>query len=110
MAFLKVCIPGYSDGFGRMDHAMEMRPIPPAPFPTRKGERMAFLKVCIQGYSDGVARIDHAMNPKKPIAISPFLVGRGPGGRSQKVKPEFIVNPGFSFVRVIVLRHQISVS
>ncbi len=22
MAFLKVCIQGYSDGFGRMDHAM----------------------------------------------------------------------------------------
>ena len=44
MAFLKGCIPGYSDGFARMDHAMEMRPIPPAPFPARKRGAHGFLE------------------------------------------------------------------
>ncbi len=63
MAFLKVCIQGCFDGFGRMEHAMQIQkplhtiprktfrhspflasPIPPAPFPTRKGGAHGFLK------------------------------------------------------------------
>ncbi len=44
MAFLKVCIQGCFDGFGRLDHAMKKRPIPPAPFPARKGGAHGFLE------------------------------------------------------------------
>ena len=52
---------------------------------------MAYIYAC----SDGFARMDRAMNPKKPLAIP--LARRGPGGRYEKVKPEFTVNPGFCF-------------
>ncbi len=114
MVFLKICIPGYSDGFARMDNAMNPkkplaiplgRPIaiPPSsqdlsprpPFLRGKGERMAFLKVCIQGCFDGFERMEHAMKIQKPLHTiprkthrhSPFLLGRGPGGRSPSHPP-----------------------
>ena len=60
--FLTVCIPGYSDGFGRGD-------LSPRPLSYEERGAHGFLTVCIPGYSDGFGRIDHAMNPKKPLAI-----------------------------------------
>ena len=74
---------------------MKMRPIPPAPFPTRKGGAHGFLKVCIPSCSDGFERMDHAMNlkktsrhsPRKTAHRSPFLLGRGLGGRSPSEQP-----------------------
>ena len=63
---------------------MKIRPIPPAPVIRfahcrlrlclqGKGERVVFLKVCIHACSDGFERMDRVMNPKKPLAVPPFL-------------------------------------
>ena len=55
-------------------------PIPPAPFPTRKGGAHGFLKVCIPSCSDGFERIDHALETQTPRTTSrhsPFLTGTG---------------------------------
>ena len=89
MAFLKGCIQGCFDGFGRMDHAIETQTplaqslaqplaIPPSsqdlsprpPFLQGKGERVAFLKVCIQGCFDGFGRMDHAIETQPSLAQS----------------------------------------
>ena len=47
---------------------------------------------------EGIKRLNIPhQSPRQSSRHSPFLVGRGPGGRSEKVKPEFTVNPGFTF-------------
>ena len=86
-------------------HPPRHRPIPPAPFPARKGGAHGCLTVCLPGYSDGFGRMDHAMNPKNLSRNpsqnpSPFPLPRrhrrslqrakrvtGLGGRSHLAKP-----------------------
>ena len=48
-----------------------MGPIPPAPFPTRKGGAHGFLTVCIPSCFDGFERMDHAIETQTPLAIPP---------------------------------------
>ena len=86
MAFLKGCIPGYSDGFARMDHAMEpqkpiaqslAKPLTVPPSSQEGGQGVGpNLKDCIPGYSDGFARMDHAME-MRPIPPAPFPTRKG---------------------------------
>ena len=47
------------------------KPIPPAPFPTRKGGAHDRLKVCLPGCSDGFERMDHAIETQTPLVQSP---------------------------------------